>query len=78
MRVPEDESNPYGEKNKRTLIRAKDLYNAFKLRAKSEGAYVLSARKFNSEMERHPEWFDRKSTSSGFVIYWGLKMKEVM
>ena len=29
-----------------------------------------------SEMERHPEWFDRKSTSSGFVIYWGLKLKE--
>lgn len=59
-------------------IRAKDLYNAFKLWAKSEGAYVLSARKFNSEMERHPEWFDRKSTSSGFVIYWGLKLKEVV
>lgn len=59
-------------------IRAKDLYQAFKVWAKSEGAYILSARKFNSEMERHPEWFDRKSTSSGFVIYWGLKLKEVM
>ena len=42
------------------------------------GGEEISARKFNSEMERHPEWFDRKSTSSGFVIYWGLKMKEVM
>ena len=59
-------------------IRAKDLYQAFKIWAKSEGAFVLSARKFNSEMERHPEWFDRKSTSSGFVIYWGLKLKEVV
>lgn len=58
-------------------IRAKDLYRAFKVWVKSEGAYILSARKFNSEMERHPEWFDRKSTSSGFVIYWGLKLKEV-
>jgi putative DNA primase/helicase len=77
-RVPEEENNPYGEKNKRTIIKAKDLYNAFKIWAKSEGAYVLSARKFNSEMERHPEWFDKKSTSSGFVIYWGLKLKEVM
>ena len=77
-RVPEDENNPYGEKSKRTVIKAKDLYNAFKIWAKSEGAYVLSARKFNSEMERHPEWFDRKSTSSGFVIYWGLKLKEVV
>jgi len=78
VRVPEDEENPNGEKNKRTLIKAKDLYSAFKLWAKSEGACVLSARKFNSEMERHPEWFDRKSTSSGFMIYWGLKLKEVV
>ena len=44
----------------------------------SEGAYVLSARKFNSEMERHPEWFDRKSTSSGYATYCGLKLKEVL
>lgn len=59
-------------------IKAKDLYNSFKMWAKSEGAFILSARKFNSEMERHPEWFERKSSSSGFVIYWGLKLKEVM
>lgn len=29
-------------------------------------------------MERHPEWFERKSTSSGFVIYWGVKLEEVV
>lgn len=65
-------------KDEESTIKAKDLYSSFKLWAKAEGAYVLSARKFNSEMERHPEWFDRKSTSSGFVIYWGLKIKEVV
>lgn len=65
-------------RNEDVNIKAKDLYNCFKLWAKSEGAYILSARKFNSEMERHPEWFDRKSTSSGFMIYWGLKLKEVV
>ena len=59
-------------------IKAKDLYNAYKLWAKSEGAFILSARKFNAEMERHPEWFERKSTSSGFVIYWGVKLKEIV
>lgn len=64
--------------SKNNLIRAKDLYNAFKIWAKTEGEYVLSSRKFNSEMERHPEWFDRKSTSSGNTIYWGLKLKEVL
>ena len=75
-RVPDYEESHKDTKAK--LIKAKDLYNAFKMWAKSEGAYVLSARKFNSEMERHPEWFDRKSTSSGFVIYWGLKLKETV
>lgn len=59
-------------------IRARDLYVAFKMWAKSEGEYVISARKFNSELARHPEWFDRKSTSSGFVIYWGLRLKGVL
>lgn len=66
------------EENSPTVIKAKDLYNAFKIWAKSEGAYILSARKFNSEMERHPEWFDRKSTSSGYATYCGLKLKEVL
>lgn len=64
------------EKNR--VIKAKDLYQAFKIWAKSEGAYVISARKFNSEMDRHKDWFERKSTSSGFMIYWGLKLKDVL
>lgn len=72
------EEDQFNTKDSRVLIKAKDLYQAFKIWAKSEGAYVLSARKFNAEMERHPEWFDRKSTSSGFMIYWGLKLKEVV
>lgn len=38
----------------------------------------LSAREFNSEMERLPEGFNRKSTSSSFVIYWGVKLKEAL
>ncbi len=59
-------------------IRAKDLYNSFKMWAKSEGTCVLSARKFNSEMERHPEWYDVKNTNGGFVTYDGLKIREVM
>ncbi len=66
------------DKHDGSTVKAKDLYQSFKMWAKSEGAYVLSARKFNAEMERHPEWFEKKSTSSGFIIYWGLKLKEVL
>lgn len=66
------------ETEKDVKIKAKDLYQAFKIWAKSEGAYVLSARKFNSEMERHPEWFEKKSNSGGFMMYYGVKLKEVL
>lgn len=59
-------------------VRAKDLYQAYKIWSKSEGAYILSARKFNSEMDRHPEWFDHKALSNGYVTYYGIKLKEVM
>lgn len=69
---------PESDEHGNNLIRAKDLYQAFKMWAKSEGVFILSARKFNSEMERHPDWYDRKSTSSGYVIYWGLKLKETI
>lgn len=66
------------EQSENGSIRAKDLYTAFKLWAKSEGAYVLSARKLNAEMERHPEWFDSKVVSGGYVVYKGLKLREVL
>ena len=59
-------------------IKAKDLYGNFKLWAKSEGAPVLSARKFNSEMERHPEWHDGKRPRDGYPYYYGLKLREVV
>jgi putative DNA primase/helicase len=60
------------------VIKSKDLYSSFKIWAKSEGAPVLSARKFNSEMERHPDWFERKTVLHGYPVYSGLKMREVL
>ena len=59
-------------------VKAKDLYQNFKRWAKAEGAYVLSARKFNAEMDRHPEWFDDKGQSGGYMVYRGLKLKEII
>lgn len=66
------------ERDGASSLKAKDLYGKFKIWAKSEGAFVLSARKFNSEMERHPEWFERKYVSGGYTVYQGLKFKEVL
>lgn len=59
-------------------IQSKDLYNTFKAWAKSGGYPVLSIRKFNSEMERHPDWIDRVGVSGGSKVFWGLKFQEVI
>ena len=60
------------------VVKAKDLYSNFKLWAKSEGAPVLSARKFNSEMERHPDWFERRAFKDGYPYYYGLKLRDTV
>lgn len=66
------------EKDEASRVKSKDLYQNFKRWAKAEGAYVLSARKFNAEMDRHAEWFDDKGQSGGYLTYRGLKLKEVI
>lgn len=63
---------------KPTVIKAKDLYNAFKIWAKSEGAPTLSAKKFNSEMERHAEWYERKVAHHNYPTYVGIALKEMI
>ena len=60
------------------VIKTKDLYSAFKIWAKSEGAPVLSARKFNAEMDRHPEWHYGKRIRDGYPYYYGLKLRDVL
>jgi putative DNA primase/helicase len=60
------------------VIKAKDLYSSFKIWAKSEGAPVLSARKFNSEMDRHMEWHDGRRVRDGYPYYYGLKLRDLM
>lgn len=66
------------EKDESAVIKKRDLYKAFTIWAKSEYAPVLSARKFNAEMERHPTWYDRMSNTGGFPTYWGIKLREVL
>ncbi len=65
-------------RDKDSKVRTKELYNAYKIWAKSEGAFVFSSQRFYAEMDRHPEWFDRKSLFQGFYVYWGLKFNEIV
>ena len=39
---------------------------------------MLSARKFNAEMERHGEFYDRRATVGGFMTYYGVRLKGII
>ena len=66
------------ERGRDKTIKAKDLFQAYKIWTKSEGEYLMSSKKFNAELERHPEWFDEKIVVDGFINYVGLQLKEVI
>lgn len=55
--------------------RAKALYDSFKIWCKSNGYFVMSAKKFNAGMELHPEWHNGKVMMHGYAFYNGLELK---
>lgn len=59
-------------------IKSKDLYAMFKTWCRSEGYGVISARKFNDEMERHPDYYDRAIKSHGYYTYYGIGVQEIV
>lgn len=63
------------ERSDGASTRAKSLYEDYKLWAKSNGYYVMSVKKFNSEMGGHPSYYDEKGVSCGVAVYRGIKLK---
>ena len=55
--------------------RAKTLYDSFKIWCKSNGYFVMSAKKFNAGMEQHPEWQRGKRSIQGYPVFDGVKLK---
>ena len=58
-----------------TFTRQKSLYDSFKMWCKSNGYYVSTARRFNAEMETHPEWHGGKVTRDGYPGYKNVVLK---
>ena len=56
-------------------IRAKSLYDTYKIWCKSNGYYVCSVKKFNAEVTAHPEWYAKKTLMKGVTVYRGLQLK---
>lgn len=56
-------------------IKGKDLYDHYKIWARSNGCFIMSAKKFNANMETHPEWHDGRSLIDGLQFYKGISLK---
>ena len=63
------------EKAGGAYTRAKTLYDAYKIWCKSNGYFVCSAKRFNADMEVHPEWHGGKTVYSGYPTYRDIRMK---
>ena len=57
------------------ITRAKSLYDSYKIWCKSNGYFVCSAKRFNADMEAHPEWHEGRFTYHGYPSYKGIRMK---
>lgn len=55
--------------------RAKSLYDSFKIWCKSNGYFVMSAKKFNAGLEQHPEWHEGKRVVHGYAEYVGIGLR---
>lgn len=58
--------------------RAKSLYDAYKIWCRSNGYYVCSAKRFNADLEAHPEWHEGRSVYNGYPSYRGIRLKGSM
>ena len=56
-------------------IRSKSLFDAYKIWCKSNGYFACSAKRFNGDMETHPEWHGGKVVYQGYPVYKNLRLK---
>lgn len=57
------------------ITRQKSLYDAYKIWCKSNGYFVSSAKKFNADLETHPEWHGGKTVRNGYPSYRDIILK---
>lgn len=63
------------EKKEKVYTRQTTLFNAYKIWCKSNGYFQCSAKRFNADMEMHPEWHDGRTVYAGYPCYRGIQMK---
>lgn len=61
--------------NKDNKIKQSDLYKTYRNWARANGEEISSARKFNSEMEKHSRWYIKKSFYNGYPVWTGIEFR---
>lgn len=56
-------------------IKTKDLYEHFKIWCRSNGCFIMAAKKFHANMETHPEWHEGRVKMAGYPYYKGISLK---
>ena len=64
------------QRTKGKSTQAKALYNKYKIWARSNGYYIMNAKKFNAGLAAHSEWYDKIGVSMGYKVYNGVCLKQ--
>lgn len=59
-------------------IRAKDMFQRYRMWAKGEGYRLMTTQKFSGEMERHADWGITKAIKDSYVVWRGVKWRNVV
>jgi len=63
------------DKSAEKSVRAKSLFDAYKIWCKSNGYFTCSAKAFYAGINQHPEWYVSRRTLDGYPVYDGLFLK---
>ena len=55
--------------------KAKSLYDSYKIWCKSNGYFTSSAKRFNADIEIHPEWTSGKFVAKGYPCFKDIRLK---
>lgn len=64
-------------KTDKGVTKIKSLYDAYKIWCRSNGYYTCSAKRFNADLETHPEWHGGKIDFQGYPAYKNIQLKGV-
>ena len=63
------------ERAEGVITKAKTLFDSYKIWCKSNGYFIITSKRFNADMEAHPEWHGGKTMNQGYPVYRNIRLK---